>query len=176
MANFDVQITGFDKLKRRIDLDNLSAKPLRTFFRVYGQTVRREAISIAPEDTGALKRSIHQTQIKSLGRLPAGVTIRADSPKASYVHGDPKYTPGIKTAKAGQLRSKPHFPPLKKLAKWGPIKANPELLWPVALSIANKGTPLVPFLFIAERNTKVERKALLANCANDIEKEYRLSK
>lgn len=176
MANFDVQITGFDKVKKRIELENLSSKPLRTFFRTYGQAVKREAQSIAPEDTGALKRSIRQKQVKSLGRLPGGVTIKAHSPKASFVHGDPKYTPGIETAKAGELRSKPHFPPLKKLAKWGPIQANPNLLWPVALSIAEKGTPLVPFLFIAERNTKIERKLMLEKASKDIEKQYKLSR
>tara|TARA_Y100000004_G_scaffold194461_1_gene259110 strand:+ start:778 stop:1314 length:537 start_codon:yes stop_codon:yes gene_type:complete len=169
--SFSVEITGFDKVKKKTDLPNISSKPLRTFFRVYGQKVKNEAKSIAPEDTGALKRSIRQKKVQSIGRMPKGITIRADSPKASFVHGHPRYTPGIETAKAGQLRSKPHFPPLNKLAKWGPIRSNPELLWPVALSIADKGTPLVPFLYIAERNTKVERKALLATTAKQIEKQ-----
>ncbi len=173
---FAVELEGLDKLKDRVKLENLSSAPLRTFYRNYGQIVSKEAKDIVPEDTGALKRSIRVKQIQSLGRLPNGITIRAFSPKAPYVHGDPKKLPGLKTAEAGQYRTKPHFPPLKALSKWGPIKAKPEILWPVALSIAKKGTPLVPFLFIAERNTKIERKALLSIASKSIEKEYAKSK
>lgn len=173
MAKFDAQIEvkGLKRLRRQCDINNLGTKPIRKYFRESGQVIKKRAQEVVPVDTGALERSIRTKQIRSKGRLPAGIQVKSHSPKSSYVHGDPKYTRGLRLDEPYK-RSKPHWPPMNaKLRKWSARKDIPVYL--VAKSIAEKGTPLVPYLLIAERDTKVQRKADLMQLADDIEKQFK---
>lgn len=169
----EFKVTGLDKVKRKVDLGNLSGKPIRSYMRSSAYLIKNRAQEVAPEDTGALKRSIRSTQIKTKGRLPQRIQVRSDSPKSPYVHGDPKRS-GKLNLQEPFTRSKPHFPPVRKLRGWAERKlGDPNLAFVVARSIAEKGTPLVPYLLIAEKDTKMERTALLADLANDIEQQFK---
>lgn len=169
----EFKVTGLNKVKRKVDLANLSNKPIRSYMRSSAYLIKNKAQEVAPVDTGALKRSIRSTQIKSRGRLPQRIQVRSDSPKSKYVHGDPKKNGRLKLSEPF-TRSKPHFPPVRKLRGWAERKlGNADLAYAVARSIAEKGTPLVPYLLIAERDTKTERKALLIDLSNDIEKQFK---
>jgi hypothetical protein len=46
----------------------------------------------------------------------------------------------------------------------------------VALSIAKKGTPIVPFLKIGYNKTRAKRRALLAITSKDIERQWKQSR
>jgi len=166
-GNYKVEIKGVQKLRNRLDLADLTAQPLRQYMRFVGATIREKAIENAPEDSGALKRSIHSQRIKDIGRLPGGVRIYASSPKAPFVHGDP----ARKRLKLSEpyTRSKPHYAPIKALEKWGPVKRGEISAWAVQKPIANKGTPLVPFFLIAEKETRSKRTAHLRTVTNQIE-------
>tara|TARA_Y100000004_G_scaffold92612_1_gene103781 strand:+ start:9878 stop:10432 length:555 start_codon:yes stop_codon:yes gene_type:complete len=181
MANFSpnpkqykVEVKGVQKLRKRLDLAGLSALPLRQYMRFVGATIREHAIANAPEDSGALKRSIHMQRIPSKGRLPGGVRVYASSPKAPYVHGDPKK----KRLKLSEpyTRSKPHNAPIRALEKWGPVKRGEVNAWVVQRAIAEKGTPLVPFFLIAEHETRTERIAHLKTVTKGIETNWKASR
>lgn len=172
--SYRVEVKGVQKLKKRLDLAGLTAKPLRGYYRFVGQTIRVSAIKNAPEDTGALRRSIHAKAIPSRGRMPNGVRIYAKSPKAKFVHGDPKR----KKLKLTEpyTRSRPHNAPIRALEKWGPVKRGEVNVWAVQKSIAEKGTPLVPFFLIAEKQTRPMRKLHLQKVTKQIEVKWKLSR
>ena len=170
MANAQFQIQGVDKLKERLDLANMTAKPIRKLMREQGQIIRKQAKKEAPQFTGSLSRSIHVERIKAKGRLPQSVKIYSSRSYAKFVHGDEKISGKLKLTKPF-TRSVPHFPPIKKLLKWSKAKGlNP---YAVQRSIGKKGTPLVPFFLIAEKKTRVKRNAATRNTAKQIEREYK---
>lgn len=167
---FTAEIKGIDKLKNRLDLANMSAKPIRNYMRASGQVLRKRAIKETPKFSGSLANSIHVQRIKSKGRMPNSVKIYSSRSYASYVHGDPKISGRLKLTKP-YTRSKPHYPPIKKLKPWAESKGLNA--YAVQRSIGQKGTPLVPFFLIAEKKTRTERTALLSRLSKDIEKEYK---
>ena len=68
-------------------------------------------------------------------------------------------------------RTRPHFPPVKALTGWAKRHGmNPYV---VANSIAQKGTPIVPFLRMAFNQSRPERKLLLKIVTMEIEQQFR---
>ena len=170
MANTSFEIKGVDKLKERLDLANMTAKPIRKLMREQGQVVRKQAKIETPKFSGSLSRSIHVQRIKNKGRLPQSVKIYSSRSYAKYVHGDEKISGKLKLTKP-YTRSKPHYPPIKKLKKWAEAKGlNP---YAVQRSIGKKGTPLVPFFLIAEKKTRIKRNVVTRNTAKEIEREFK---
>tara|TARA_B100000287_G_scaffold166760_1_gene157299 strand:- start:1610 stop:2146 length:537 start_codon:yes stop_codon:yes gene_type:complete len=170
-SQFEVKIIGAKQLRRRLDSANLLLKPLRTYFNSTGMVVAKEAKKHAPSDTGKLKDSITFSPIAQRGRLPAGVSIKSNVKYASYVHG---FMDGKFRLSEPWSRSKPHWPPVSALVGWSKRKGlNPYL---VARAIAKKGTPIVPFLKIAYRETKAKRHALLAITTREVEDLWRKSR
>jgi hypothetical protein len=166
---FVAEIEGISKLRKRVDLANLTAKPIRNYMTGAGQILRKKAIQETPKFTGSLANSIHVQRIKSKGRIPNSVKIYSSRSYASYVHGDPKISGRLKLTKP-YTRSKPHYPPIKKLIPWAQAKGlNP---YAVQRSIGKKGTPLVPFFLIAEKETRSKRLALLSTTTKQIERQY----
>ena len=166
---FNAEIKGVDKLRKRLDLANMSAKPIRNYMRVSGQILRKQAIKETPKFTGSLANSIHVQRIKAKCRMPNSVKIYSSRSYAAYVHGDPKISGRLKLTKP-YTRSKPHYPPIKKLIPWAEAKGlNP---YAVQRSIGKKGTPLVPFFLIAEKKTRTQRVALLSKLSKDIEMQF----
>ena len=170
MADTRFEIKGVEKLKDRLDLANMSAKPIRNLMRQQGQIIRKQAQKETPKFSGSLSRSIHVQKIQTRGRLPQSVKIYASRRYAKYVHGDEKISGKLKLTKP-YTRSKPHYPPIKKLKPWAEAKGlNP---YAVQRSIGKKGTPLVPFFLIAEKKTRIKRNAVTRNTAKEIEREFK---
>ena len=170
MADTRFEIKGVEKLKDRLDLANMSAKPIRNLMRQQGQIIRKQAQKETPKFSGSLSRSIHVQRIQTRGRLPQSVKIYSSRSYAKYVHGDEKISGKLKLTKP-YTRSKPHYPPIKKLKPWAEAKGlNP---YAVQRSIGKEGTPLVPFFLIAEKKTRIKRNAVTKNTAKEIEREFK---
>tara|TARA_Y100001938_G_scaffold150365_1_gene240982 strand:- start:1006 stop:1536 length:531 start_codon:yes stop_codon:yes gene_type:complete len=173
MAQTSIEVKGVDKLKRRLDLAGLTAKPVRQFMRSTGAVLRDKAKDEAPEFTGSLKNSIHVQRIKQRGRLPHSVKIYSSRSYAKYVHGDEKKSGRLRLSEP-YTRSTPHFPPIKALKPWAEAKGlNP---YAVQQSIGKKGTPLVPFFLIAMKETKQQRAMLLTATTKSIERNWKKGK
>ena len=115
MANAEITIKGVDKLRRRLDLAGLTAKPVRQFMRATGAVLRDSAKDNAPEFSGSLKNSIHVQRIKQKGRLPNSVKIYSSRSYAKYVHGDEKKSGRLRLSEP-YTRSTPHYPSLQTLS------------------------------------------------------------
>tara|TARA_B100000073_G_C23427574_1_gene449861 strand:- start:54 stop:587 length:534 start_codon:yes stop_codon:yes gene_type:complete len=159
------KIDGLPKLKRRMRMHKVAGLPIRNFLRDYGQEVVKEAKAVAPKDSGRLRRSIKMQPVLDLGRLPDGITIRSMAQHSSYVHGT---GPNFKLTEP-YARSKPHWPPAKPLQAWGPVKSGQIPVFLVQKAIAEKGTPLIPYLNIGVKNSRGKRKLLLKKAAVEIE-------
>ena len=142
--------------------------PLRNYLNAYGKVVKEKSKIHAPVDTGALRRSIKYTRVKSQGRIPNKTKVFATAKHASFVHGNPE-----KRFKMSEPfnRTRPHFPPVKALTGWAKRHGmNPFV---VANSIAQKGTPIVPFLKMGLRDAKPENKVLLQVATKQIERQFK---
>lgn len=158
-----VTVIGVNKLKKRLNMHGLTAFPLRRYFDLYGAIVADKSKEIAPEDMGDLKKGIGHKRIPDRGRLPKGVDIYSRAPHSTYVHGfankSYRLTPPYS-------RSKPHYPPIKALEGWA--KRHDINPYVVQQAIGKKGTPIIPFIKIAIRETVTERNALLREAGKAI--------
>lgn len=167
-VNFKYEIKGAENLKKRLRAENLLMTPLRNFMNGSGKIIKEKSREHAPVDTGALRRSIKYTRVKDKGRIPKSTKIFASAKHASFVHGNPN-----KKFRMSEPfnRTRPHFPPVKALTGWSKRHGmNPYL---VANSIAQKGTPIVPFLKMGFRDSAPERKVLLSVAGKQIERQYK---
>ena len=146
MASSEItfKITGAENLRKRLKANNLLMTPLRNYFNASGKIIKEKSKEHAPVDTGALRRSIKYTRNKNTGRIPNQVKIYATAKHASFVHGNPN-----KKFRMSEPfnRTRPHFPPVKALTGWS--KRHGMNPYQVAISIAEKGTPIIPFFKIA---------------------------
>ena len=170
MASSDIQfkITGAESLRKRLKANNLLMTPLRNYMNGAGKIIKEKSKEHAPVDTGALRRSIKYTRVKNTGRIPNKVRIFASAPHASFVHGNPN-----KKFRMSEPfnRTRPHYPPVKALTGWAKRHGmNPFV---VANSIAQKGTPIVPFLKMGLRDAKPENKVLLQVATKQIERQFK---
>tara|TARA_B100000287_G_scaffold430919_1_gene487125 strand:- start:237 stop:764 length:528 start_codon:yes stop_codon:yes gene_type:complete len=165
------KIIGANQLKKRLDSANLLKTPLRTYFNSTGAVVTKEAKKHVPTDTGKLKDSIVYNPLAQRGRLPAGITIKAEAKYATYVHG--KMSGKFRQSEPWN-RTKPHYPPVQALVGWS--KRHGMNPYAVAASIARKGTPIVPFLKIGYNKTRLKRKALLLATTKEVEKKWKASR
>ena len=76
---------------------------------------------------------------------------------ARYVHGD---------FDEKKKRSKPHFPPLDPLRTWARRHGIP--VFAVALAIARRGTPFVPFLTMGMKDSEGFIKDRVRRLGDDI--------
>lgn len=167
-SEFEIKVTGANQLKRRLVSQGFLLLPLRQYFNSTGLAITARAREIAPKDLGTLRNSITFKPVRAKGRMPRGIKIMATAPYAIYVHGDPnkKYrqSPPFN-------RTKPHYPPVSALTGWAERKGlNP---YAVAASIAEKGTPIIPFLKMAYNDTRAERKILLSIATRSIESNWK---
>ena len=106
--------------------------------------------------------------MKPQGRIPNKTKVFATAKHASFVHGNPE-----KRFRMSEPfnRTRPHFPPVKALTGWAKRHGmNPYV---VANSIAQKGTPIVPFLKMGLRDAKPENKVLLQVATKQIERQFK---
>lgn len=162
------RLIGANQLRKRLDLRNLTLKPLRTYYNATGKVVEKQAKKEAPKDTKKLQQGIRAISLGTRGRIPAGVKVESTAPYSSFVHG---YMHENFRQRKPFDRTKPHFPPVKALEGWSQRKGlNPYL---VARAIAKKGTPIVPFLKMGYNNSRQQRRLLLAVAHKDIERQYK---
>lgn len=165
------KLTGANQLRKRLDLKNLTLKPLRNYYTATGMVVVKRAKKEAPKDTGFLKKEIGFKPIGTRGRIPAGVRIESNAKYSSYVHG---YMHQNFRQSKPWSRSRPHFPPVSALTGWSRRKGiNPYL---VARAIARKGTPIIPYLKIGYNKTRPQRNMLLNIAHKDIERHWKQSR
>lgn len=165
------KLLGANQLRKRLDLANLTLKPLRTYYNATGHVVVKQAKKEAPKDRGKLRAGIEFKSLGTRGRIPAGVKVRSTAPYSSYVHGFMH-----KSFRQSQPfnRTKPHWPPISAISGWAQRKGiNPYL---VARAIAKKGTPIIPFLKMGYNNTRQQRRLLLAVAHKDIERQWNKSR
>ena len=165
------KLIGANQLRKRLDLKNLTLKPLRTYYNATGKVVVKQAKREAPSDTGKLKQGIKTKSLGTRGRIPAGVKIESTAPYSSFVHGF--MHENFRQSKPFD-RTKPHFPPVQALVGWSARKGIIPYL--VARAIAKKGTPIVPFLKMGYNNSRQQRRLLLAMAHKDIERQWKKSR
>ena len=71
-------------------------------------------------------------------------------------------------------RTKPHMPPLQPIEDWATKR---DLnTWGVVKSINERGTPLVPFLLLAEKNTRKARRKLTKKAQKQIALSWKMKR
>jgi len=125
MVSFGISIDGADALAA---LDLMSAVDAALLDA--GQTVADDAAGRAPRWTGDLAGS---ATVALTGEHE--VTVAFTSPVAPFVHG---------AMGSGAGRTVPHWPPIAAITPWAEAHGIPP--GALAHSIAQRGTPLVPFL------------------------------
>ena len=158
-----IRVIGANKLRKRIDMHNLTYFPLRRYMDLTGALVADKAKQLAPEDLGDLKKGIGFKRLADVGRLPSGVDVYSRAPHSTYVHGfkDKNYRLSPPFS-----RSKPHYPPIKALEGWA--KRHDINPYVVQQAIGKKGTPIIPFIKMAIRDTTRQRNALLREAGKAI--------
>jgi hypothetical protein len=122
-----------------------------------------EARRRAPKDTEQLADSLRV--YVGPGEPPTSGGVRSGSRKLMYVHGRHA------TPAPPRRRSSPHFPPATQSLKgWAARHGIPVFL--VQRSIAEKGTPIVPFVSEAVDAKIGKLKSRINKLARDIEKDW----
>ena len=142
----------------------------------HAEVITKEAKKVAPKDTGTLANSIGFKQVAMVGRLPKKIQVEATAPYSEFVHGRFRRLPsGYKPPPPKRRknwgnpnwRTKPHYPPIQPIEDWA-TKRNLNT-WGVVQSINERGTPLVPFLLLAEKNTRKAIESLDGDSSSDLE-------
>jgi HK97 gp10 family phage protein len=133
--DFSTRITGSRELQANV------AKLKRLAPEFTRNAINATAIAVQSR----AKHNITDNKTVDTGRLRASVKIETFSGGfAKRVGSDLKYAPSI------EFGSRPHFPPLDPIREWCRRHRIPEsAAYPIALKIARKGTPALPFLFPA---------------------------
>jgi len=172
--NVDFKLIGAKQLEKRLKLHKLALKPLRNYYVGTAIVVIKQSKKHAPEFSGKMKNAITYKPLGTRGRLPAGITVFVDpmkAPYAKYVHGYMHQS--FRQSKPWD-RTRPHFPPVSALVDWSSAKGlNP---YAVAMGIAKRGTPIVPFLKIGYNKSRSARNILLAKVNKDITNEWKKSR
>ena len=164
-------ITGGRHLKKRLDFNKLAGVPLRNFFSQYGQIVVTTAKKEAPRFSGDLRGSLTFKMVRDVSQIPLGIDIFSRADHALFVHGF--FDRGYRMSKPWS-RTKPHWPPKKALQSWADAKGIPVFL--VQKSIAEKGTPIIPFFNIAINKNENKKKLLLKGTGLQIEAKWKASR
>ena len=178
------QISGMTQIKRKLQNAGFTLIPLRHLMNEHSEVIVEEAKKVVPVDTGKLQKSIQAKNVAMRGRLPTSVKIEATAPHSAFVHGNFKRLPNgyrlqpkknRKNWGGANWRTKPHYPPLQPIEEWASRKTdvNP---YSVVNSSNERGTPLVPFLLIAEKNTRKERRKITRKVSAEISLAWKLKK
>ncbi len=182
------RVTGTEKIARELKKMKFTALPLRRFMNDYAEIIAEEAKKQAPKATGELANSIEAGKVKDRGRLPNSIKVSSNVPYDVYVHGRYKKLPaGYKKPPAkrranatGFPRTRPHRPPFQPIEDWVRTKGldfgngTNRTAGTVSGGIAKRGTPIVPYLLLAEKNTRKQRKVLLARTMKEIQLAWKL--
>lgn len=164
-------LLGGAQFRKRLELEKLCGVPLRNFFSEYGQLVVTTAKKEAPRFSGDLRGSLTFKMVMGFGGLPEGIDIFSRADHALFVHGF--FDKGFRMSKPWS-RTKPHWPPKKALEPWAAAKGIPVFL--VQKSIAEKGTPIIPFFKIAINKNEQKKQVLLKGTGLKIEAQWHASR
>ena len=178
------QINGMTQIKRKLQNAGFTLIPLRHLMNEHSEAIVEEAKKVVPVDTGKLQKSIKAKNVAMRGRLPTSIKVEATAPHSAFVHGNFKRLPNgyrlppkknRKNWGGANWRTKPHYPPIQPIEEWASRKTdvNP---YSVVNSINERGTPLVPFLLIAEKNTRKERRKITRKVSAEIYLAWKLKK
>ena len=116
---YDIDVTGLDSLKRKMRPE-LYREPMAEMFQTIAVIGERTAKQRVPEDTFALKRSIHSDA----------------RPMSARIYSMKAYAMPVEYGR--RKGSRP--PPVRALMGWARRKlGNPNLAYPVAKAIARRG-------------------------------------
>ena len=182
-TNRNFSFEGFTPLKRKLTNAGFTLIPLRHLMNEHAEVIVEEAKKVVPVDTGTLRNSIDFKQVAMVGRLPQKIKIEATAPHSKFVHGHFKRLPnGYKLPPKknrknwgnANWRTDPHYPPVQPIEDWATSKGLNT--YSVVNSISERGTPLVPFLLLAEKNTRKARKKLTKKAQKQIALSWKLKK
>lgn len=183
-TNKNFQFQGMTEIKRKLMNAGFTLIPLRHLMNEHAEVIVEEAKKVVPVDTGALQKSIGFKSVAMVGRLPTSIKVEATAPHSKFVHGDFKRLPSgyslppkrnRKSWGSKSWRTRPHYPPLRPIEEWASRKTdvNP---YSVVHSINERGTPLVPFLLIAEKNTRKDRRKITQKVSAEISLAWKLKR
>ena len=182
-TNRNFSFEGFTPLKRKLQNGNFTLIPLRHLMNEHAEVITENAKKVVPVDTGTLKNSIDFKQVAMVGRLPQKIQIEATAEHSEFVHGRFKRLPSgykppppkrRKNRGNAKWRTKPHMPPLQPIEDWATSR---DLnTWGVVKSINERGTPLVPFLLLAEKNTRKARRKLTKKAQKQIALSWKMKR
>ena len=182
-TNRNFQFEGMTQIKRKLTNAGFTLIPLRHLMNEHAEVITKEAKKVAPKDTGALANSIDYKQIAMVGRLPKKIQIEATAPHSKFVHGQFRRLPsGYKPPPPkrrknwgnANWRTRPHYPPIQPIQDWASKR---DLnTYGVVESINERGTPLVPFLLLAEKNTRKKRRKITQKVLAEISMAWKLKR
>lgn len=155
MFRMEGKWVGLDKVMANLDADNLLVDPLNSFLTDSAQKIEGEAKKRAP--TSGAGGGIRQSITHEVDKGKQQARVGTNKNYAVYVHGafDEK-----------KKRTRPHFPPLDPLRTWARRHNIP--VFAVALAIARRGTPFVPFLSMAMKDSEGFIKDRVRRLGDDI--------
>lgn len=156
MTMFRVQVTGLETLEKKLDSASLLTAPVKDALTDIGGTLEAKAKQEIPVDTGTGRRNI--THKVEGGNPPRAVRVGFSHRYLRFVHGDFDET---------KTRTRPHFPPIAPLRSWARRHGIP--VFAVALGIARRGTPFVPFLTRAFQDKQDYIRNRFVRMAREIE-------
>lgn len=182
-TNRNFQFEGMTQIKRKLTNAGFTLIPLRHLMNEHAEVITKEAKKVAPKDTGALANSIDFKQVAMVGRLPKKIQVEATAPHSEFVHGRFRRLPsGYKPPPPkrrknwgnANWRTRPHYPPIQPIQDWATKR---DLnTWGVVNSINERGTPLVPFLLLAEKNTRKARRKITRRVSAEISLAWKMKR
>lgn len=152
-----------DHISGKINAARLLQIPVDAAISRWLDMVVTTAKHIAPKDTEGLAESIRK--YVGAGSWPRAAGIQSGSRKFWFVHG------AVVIPAPVRHQSEPHFPPpSQSLRNWALRHGIPLFL--VQKSIADKGTPIIPFLSEAVDQHMGDLDRELARAASDVGKEW----
>lgn len=155
MFRMEGRWVGLDKVMAKLDADNLLDDPLNDFLTDSVLHIEAGAKRNAP--TSGAGGGIRQNITHEVDKGKKQGRVGTNKNYAVYVHGafDEK-----------KKRTRPHFPPLDPLRTWAQRHGIP--VFAVALAIARRGTPFVPFLSMAMKDSESFIKDRVRRLGDDI--------
>ena len=155
MFRMEGRWVGLDKVKAKLDADNLLDDPLNDFLTDSVLHIEGKAKHHAP--TSGAGGGIRQGITHEVDKRKRQGRVGSSKKYAVFVHGafDEK-----------KKRTRPHFPPLDPLRTWARRHGIP--VFAVALAIARRGTPFVPFLSMAMKDSETFIKDRVRRLGDDV--------
>jgi len=146
---FEFQVEGAEELTKKLNNQNLLAKPLRDFLTKAALTVENRTKQLTPVDTGKLRASITHEVDAML--IPSWAKVGSQTNYAPFVEYD----------------TRPHFPPPAALESWA-HRHGFSNVFIVCRKIARRGTKGKKMLTTALEESKEKINSMMAELGESI--------